>query len=147
MKTGERVELKAAKYWLTKLTSYMYSRGVPAKKIARVTLRHSVTLDKRNKKDARAFCQVECGSSLVHCSKAIEDLHERFIVGILLHEIAHVVLGCDNEPDDEVAVDEWIIKNFPEAGYAYYDTEYNNREALGVEAASAKFVNKIEKLK
>lgn len=136
------MNLPRARKWLRRLASYLYNARIGT--FERVTLRHSKALDARNKRSPRSFCQVECGSNLIHCSAAIEELESTEIVGLLLHEIAHIKTGCDQKPDDEVVADEWIVKRVPKAGYAYLGSvKYGKRMAHELETVSAKFVEML----
>jgi hypothetical protein len=80
--------------------------------------------DDRNQKDPRAFAYVEEGSFIIHAARNIERLPANFRVGILLHEIGHIVIKGFHGPDSEVDVDQWVLDSFPEANYDYEDAAY-----------------------
>lgn len=142
------MNLPRARKWLRRLTSYLYNAKIGT--FERVTLRHSKALDARNKRSSRSFCQVECGSSLIHCAEAIEKLESYEIVGLLLHEIAHIATGCDND-DDEVTADQWIADKVTKSGYYYasivhYESKNGRtRVAENLESVSNKFVVMLRK--
>ena len=130
---------------LSSLQFYLISKGIY---VPKMSLRHSKVLDEANKRSARSFCHIQCGSSVIHHAAALNRLPDTAIVGILLHEIGHAVLGCDIQPDDEVAVDEWIVKHVPQAKYEYSMVTYTSssgrkRVADNLETVSDSFVQQV----
>ncbi len=108
---------------------------------------HSRKADKNNADSARSFCFVIIGEHVIHCAGSIENLQDKFIIGILLHEIAHMIIE-EGRGDPELDVDEWVIENVPEAGYRYENTRYtdfNNkkRSAKNLECVTERFLKQI----
>lgn len=140
------MRLTSAKQWLDRI-----KRRYPGLALRGVRVTHNAYQDRRNREDPRAFCHVACGDKVIHCAAAIEQLDDREIVGLLLHEVGHIVLGCGRDPDDEVAVDEWVRNLAPESGYTYLDVRYMSRiggpvrTAVNLESVSHAFVNQLRK--
>jgi len=73
----------------------------------------------------RQFCSVEHGTMIIACAPATDALPGESRVGILLHEIGHVLYPLGSPLDvEEVEVDVWVRNVFPEAGYTYVDVPY-----------------------
>ncbi len=117
---------------------------------------HDSRQDRANREDSRAFCYVEnSGAPVVHCTKAIEWLPTEARIGVLMHEIGHLVLKAFEDDDAEVDVDEWCVTNFPEAKYAYADVTYYTlnkwgqkgevRVAKSLQTVSPAFVRILER--
>lgn len=108
---------------------------------AHVALVRSKKANEQNKASARQFCFVVIGQHDIHYADALLKLPMNFFVGILLHEIAHMVVREGRDP--ELDVDEWVIENVPDSGYEYRDVAYGHRRAANLECVSEKFVNMI----
>jgi hypothetical protein len=137
--------LKLLKKWLDENHSrYFWQRPWSGVKLSESRLANT-----QNKKDPRAFCYVIVGQKKIHHCKALALLPDQFIVGILLHEIGHILqVEDDPEVDDpEVDCDELILSRFPEAGYHYADARYTHdrekRVARNIECVSEKFLKEL----
>jgi hypothetical protein len=108
------------------LKAYLATRNVVIPGTVAVSYAaHSSRQDQVNREDSRAFCYVEnSGTPAIYCTKAIEWLPPEARIGVLLHEIGHLVLKAFEDDESEVDVDEWCVTNFPEAKYAYADVTY-----------------------
>ena len=127
--------------WLKLLKRYMKSKGFP---LNRVSLTHSRKADKRNANDPRGFCHVVLGRPTIHCAEALKTLPDQCIVGILLHELAHMIV--DEGEDPELDVDEWVLEKCPEAGYHYADIKYASpkfRVAKNLECVTKSFLKQL----
>lgn len=129
---------------LSALSSYLYRQKLLKKGPVRIGMSHAA--DVRNSEDARSFCHVKEGSRKINCTHAIELLPDEFVAGILLHELAHIILNDMERGDPELQADEWILENVPESGYKYKDVSYWDetwRDAEVVECVSKKFLKTI----
>lgn len=141
--------------WLNLLCSWLRKRGVK--------LRPALVIDekqvKANAKDPRAFCRVELGDKKknIYCAVALVALPPEAIVGILLHEITHMLIVEDGG-DPELADDEYVLDHFPQAGYHYATIEYATvemtpkfsgrvRTAKNIEVVSSNFIKTLKKEK
>ncbi len=112
-----------------------------------VMLTLSEKADENNAKKARSFCHVVLGRKSIYCAAALAALPEEFVVGILLHEVAHTIVNEGEDP--ELDVDEWVLENVPEAGYRYANVKYvdpitgRTRTAKNLERVSMGFLGKI----
>jgi hypothetical protein len=78
-----------------------------------------------NAKDPRAFCFVEKEfPNVIHCAEAIEGLPPEARVGVIYHEVGHILLNAFHGDESEVDVDEWCVNFIPTANYTYLDTPY-----------------------
>lgn len=138
---------------LKMLTKYLVDDREMPPGLLKVKAVHSHLLDYDHLNDPRAFCAVEEGiTNAIFCTDAIEKVPENVRVGLLLHEIGHLLLDAfDHEipGGEEVEVDAWILKNVPEAGYRYVDYPHvwrgKERTALNVQTVSDAFLKKVEK--
>jgi len=90
-----------------------------------VTLIHDPGHDAVNRRDPRAFCYVDADCpTAIRCASALEALHPPARIGVLLHEIGHIVLDAFDGDEAEIDVDSWCLDFVPEAGYTYMDTSY-----------------------
>ena len=143
-------KLRRAQWLLSDLRQYLQGRGFNMRGIK---LKYSAKADEDNAKRARAFCYIYPGKRVIHSAAAIECLDARVILGLLLHEITHIILtGSPQKPDPEVADDAFILENFPEAKYRYEPITYIVRTARGtyrkrvaknLETVSASFAARI----
>ena len=112
---------------------------------------HDPKCDRQNRASARAFCFVEDGSPVIHCAANIESLPCHVIVGLLLHEVGHMIVRSRQDP--EVGDDEFIVDNVPEAHYRYLARvpyiavggtgPSRKRIAKNIQAVSPSFVGSI----
>ncbi len=114
---------------------------------SKIKASHSFKADLDHEKSARSFCFVIIGERIIHYASTIKSLPETFIVGILLHEIAHMIIEEKNG-DPELGVDEWVINNVPEADYKYKNIRYIDftgkpRTAKNLECVSEEFLGLI----
>ncbi len=114
---------------------------------AHIKTSHSRKADAHHEDSARSFCFVILGERVIHYASAIKCLPDKFIVGILLHEIVHMIIE-EKPGDPELGVDEWVIENLPEAGYEYKSVRYIDftgkaRTAKDLECVSEKFLKTI----
>lgn len=119
--------------YLKPLLAYLKKKGHISRGMrSEIKVEHSFEADFKNERSrspakeeeaARSFCFVILGERTIYYASALKALPESFITGILLHEIAHMIV--ENERGDpELTVDEWVIANVPEAGYAYKNVRY-----------------------
>jgi hypothetical protein len=139
--------LTVAYHDLNRLTRYLVERKNVVEAAKRIGISHSLSLDRENLKDHRAFCAVERGYWRILCSRALEDVPSEVRFGILLHEVSHLVndyIGAG--PNDEVDTDSWVISAVPESDYHYKNIVYMNSlvgkmtTARNVESVSPKFL-------
>ncbi len=138
------MDLPYASAWLKKLLRELRRRKLG--NFYGVKLKHDKVCDQRNQKSPRAFCHVVIGKPEIHCSKAIEYLDSNFIVGILLHELIHMVVTEGDDP--ELDVDEFVIEHLRDTGYTYMDTKYfdpflGKRKAKSIECVKLSFLETI----
>ena len=131
---------------LLALTKYLETKGYP-RSLIRIQVEWSEDADLRNRKDPRGFCHVDPNEWKIYCSRAIEDVSPAVRMGLLLHEIGHLVLDAFDGDESEVDVDAWAMSAIPEAGYHYMPVyEYFNSQigetvkAKNIEALCASFV-------
>lgn len=143
--------LPRANLWLKLLLRELRRRGLTSA-VRGIKLRASKVVSARNAKSPRAFCQVTVGSSVIECAPEIEALPQAFIVGILLHEVAHIIL--ESEPGDpELNVDEFVLDQVEDSGYAYRDAEYVTvtdeqprwRKAKNIEWVRESFLERLKR--
>ncbi len=128
---------------LSGLVDHLRYRGLVTNWLkSKIRLRRSQRANANNKKSPRSFCHVIIGEFNIHYADALLDLPLEFVVGILLHEIAHMIIEEDGG-DPELGVDEWVLENVPEAGYSYRDAKYGRRVAKNLECVSLLFVGEV----
>jgi hypothetical protein len=91
---------------------------------AGIKLRWDSDYDLANKEDPRAICYVRSDDPAIYCSGAIEALAPEVRMGVLLHEVGHLILEAFCGDDCEVDVDDFCINDVAESGYHYADSEY-----------------------
>jgi len=134
---------------LKKLSMYLAEREVVPLSVTRIQLRHDADLDKANRRNPRFLCAVHPHEWLIRCALAIERVNPEVRVGVLLHEIGHMVLPAFNGAKSEVEVDEFVISQVPEAGYYYGDHGYYSPQhekdviAKNVEHVSINFLRLV----
>lgn len=127
---------------LLALLTHLRDRGLVTNWLrSKVRLVRSKKANDQNKASARQFCFVFLGEHKIHFSDALLKLPEEFIVGILLHEIAHMVVKEGRDP--ELDVDEWVVEHVPEAHYHYADARYGKRVAKNLECVGREFFDLI----
>lgn len=136
------------KNYLDPLLSYLSDQDLITNWMkAHITVSHSRMADANNERSARSFCFVVIGEHKINCATAISALPPEFIIGILLHEIAHMVIEEDGG-DPELGVDEWVLENVTDSGYKYENVSYigrtdKARTAKSLERVSNKFLTLI----
>lgn len=137
--------------WLKALVTYMCkSLDVPnARMLRKVWMKHSTKAEINNQRSSRSFCYVYGdGEPVVHYAEALTRLNTENVVGILIHELAHLIVQS-GPVDDEVDADQWILEAFPEAKYRYTDAVYVSpwtermRTARNVQCVSREFLRKL----
>ena len=113
--------LEKTEHDLGALVEYLVTEKGHDATLRELRIVHSPKLDRRNKEDPRAFCEVEEGNPEILCSRSIEVIGAAHRVGILLHEIAHHGIDGFKSVKSEVDVDVAILKQLPSAGYDYDD--------------------------
>jgi hypothetical protein len=139
---------------LDALTRYMAAKSTWTN-LSQLRVRHSPNADVLNRRRPRQFCHVFPRSLIIHCTSQIENVSEQVRLGLLIHEIGHIVQQAfhDNGDDEcEVTVDEWVTYNFPEAGYKFADHRYRSwggryRTAKAIEHVSKKFTQLVLKVR
>jgi len=121
-----------------------------AARVRGIRAAHDPKHDRKNRENPRAFCYVQEQDWTIHCASALERAAPPLRVGVLLHEIGHLVLNAFKEgQESEVDVDSWVLDIFPESGYTYVDGSYfaphNQRftVAKNVQHVSPEFVLRI----
>jgi len=156
-----KLRLRKAESDLHALLAYMIAEhGAPEDRLLDVTILHDAEHDKENARDPRAFCFVEKERpNFIHCAKAIEELTPEARVGVLYHEIGHILLNAFHGDESEVEVDEWCLTFLPMSNYTYRDTAYLvtgkvgksdvawGRIAKSLQSVAPGFVRVLEKYK
>lgn len=139
---------------LEKLVKYLVNEHGMTPELLDLGLERSRTQDKHHDRSPRAFCHVEKDKWTIFCTGAMEEIPGTVRIGVLLHEIGHLVLDAfDSElPDgEEVEVDSWIVLMIPEAGYTYTECEHTWRgkivDALNVQTVSEDFLRRIRNVR
>lgn len=97
--------------------------------VSALKIEHDPKQDEQNQKDPRAFCYVRPDNlGTIYCAANLEQVLPEVRMGILIHEIGHIVLDAFNGEESEVDVDAWIESEIPEAGYTYENTGYTRFE-------------------
>lgn len=131
--------------YLRPLLKYLEQQGLISTWMkSQIRAVNSRKADANHKKSARSFCFVIIGEHVIYCASALTDLPDEYLVGILLHEVAHMIIEEDGG-DPELGVDEWILENVPEAKYQYADLHYadKRRKSNNLERVSEKFLREI----
>ncbi len=136
--------------WLKALVKYVAkSMSAPhAKMLRRVRMKHSAIAEQNNKKSSRSFCYVNLNGETIYYAESLAYLDTEFIIGILLHELAHLIVKT-GPVDDEVDADLWILEAFPMAKYGYEDAVYASaatgrlRTAKNLQCVSREFLRKL----
>ncbi len=134
--------------YLNPLLEYLRDRGLITTWMkSKIKTTHSRKADENHVKSPRSFCFVIIGEHNIHYASMLKGLPDPFIVGILLHEIAHMIIA-EEQGDPELGVDEWVLENVPEAGYTYKNIRYIDfndkpRTAKNLECVSKTFLTLI----
>lgn len=124
------------------LLAYLRDRGLISTWLKnKVRLVRSKKANEQNHAAARQFCFIIIGEHEIHYADALLKLPMNFLVGILLHEITHMVVKEGRDP--ELDVDEWVFEKVPEAGYDYRDCRYGKRVAKNLECVSETFIAEL----
>lgn len=127
---------------LAALLVYLRDRGLVTPWLkSKIKLVRSKKAEVNNKASPRAFCFVIIGEYNIHFSEALLKLPIHFVVGILLHEVAHMVVREGRDP--ELDVDEWVLDYVPEAEYTYQNVTYGRRQAHNLERVSVEFCDLV----
>ncbi len=116
-------------------------RGLPPECQA-ITAKYSQEEDARNLQNPRGFCHTEQGKPEIFCSRALEDTDREVRVGILLHEIGHIMLNAFDGDESEVDVDEWVTQMTPKGAYRYFQ-DYTYQNSLYGEPVTAHSVQMV----
>ena len=108
-----------------------------------VALIHDSAHDQENLRDPRAFCYVDPEyPGEIRCAAALESLRREARIGVLFHEIGHIVLNAFHGDESEVDVDHWCRTFVPESAYTYMDTAYW-RDGKGRRPVTAKALEHV----
>jgi hypothetical protein len=80
----------------------------------------STDAQRQHKGSARSFCFTMPRQTKIFTAPEIENIPDRYMAGILLHELGHIFLqrfSMRNREQDEVAVDQFCL--YFNVGYAY----------------------------
>lgn len=110
------MKLDRTEFALEKLLNFLEANGLITDRQG-FAIEHNEEQDALNAADPRAFCYTQPGTGIISCTKQIEFLPDRALLGILLHEIGHIELGAFNGDQSEIDVDEWCVNT--ETGYQY----------------------------
>jgi hypothetical protein len=104
---------------LSALKDYILEHGGHSS-VSSIKLQWSDQAERDNINDPRVFCHTIDGSSSIYCSLNLCKLPTENIVGILIHEIGHIVRKQASDAGrEEVECDLWVKHNYPEIGYEY----------------------------
>lgn len=133
--------MSRAAFALKNLVAWLIENGhLTEKNTEAYALEHSPEQDVRNAADPRAFCYVTPNEvGIIYCARALDNLPDRALVGILLHELGHIELGAFNGDESEVDVDEWGTALG--VGYEYGNATYDNPYAQTVTAKNIEVVS------
>jgi len=118
-------KMDIANEFLQALCFYLYDKHDLPRKFVRVLVVHNADQDRLNRSDPRAFCFVREEKPLrIEAAKALESLPDQFLLGVLYHELGHLVLGAFGTSGDEPKVDLWCTEFAPELRYTYSSVTY-----------------------
>jgi hypothetical protein len=133
---------------------YINNSGRGPKREMGVSLHHGAADKEENKRDARHFASAsvfDSGSGLAYVisyARALNSLPRRVRIGVLLHEIAHLLTWKSRRDASEVAADVWISRHVPEAEFNYAGASYTHkgrhRSAKNVETVCSEFLRLID---
>lgn len=133
------------------LVNYLITEhSLSGRLLLKLRIKHSLEQDDHNRKDPRAFCHVARGEKYIYCTQALEFVPVHVRLGILLHEIAHILNDAFDGDESEIVVDEFCVFKIPESGYKYLDQvvymspwDHAPIAAKNIEAVTGDFVYRI----
>jgi hypothetical protein len=129
------------------LIKYLINQEIVDPVAARIEIKFSWQQDMRNDQDPRGFAMVMSDKLEIHVAEAINSLPPEYRIGILLHELAHLVADTFLDEDSEVDTDLWILASVPESGYSYGNVSYvlgdTKKVAKNLQKVSEKFLEII----
>jgi len=137
-----------AKADLRKLLAHLATFDPWPKRYSKIKLVWVKCQDETNLKNPRAFCFTQRGDLSIYCARALNELPVEARVGVLLHELGHIVMDAFDGDECEVTADQFGF-DLREAGYGYKDVEYVNPisyelvRANSLETVSPQFVEKL----
>ncbi len=114
----------AAQLTLAYLCDYLIDHHALAPSFMSLSLEIDPEQDEKNKKDPRAFCYVTPGVLTIFTTLALPALPPEAMMGVMLHEIAHLHLNAFKGDESEVDVDAFCTCEISESGYHYANVEY-----------------------
>jgi hypothetical protein len=119
------LSLIAANALLKRLLWHLCTRHDLPGGFKKVRVVHDQNQDRLNIKNPRAFCFVAGEKPFeIHATYRLENLPEKFILGVLYHELGHIVLNAFDSNADEPKVDAWCLEFAPELRYGYASVTY-----------------------
>ena len=117
-----------------------------------IVVQYSEDADGYNIKDPRVFCFTQVNHPVIFCSRALEDVDREIRVGILIHEIGHIVLNAFEGDESEIDVDHWVVDTLPKGSYGYvHEIKYLNSArgeevtAWNLERVTQAFLREIDR--
>ncbi len=144
-------DLKRLKNDLGQLKRYLQRKGLGDEHLDKIVVEHDADLDEDNYENPRNFCMVQEGSHVIRCSLFLNYIARDVRIGILLHEISHIINNAFEGAESEVDADLWITEELPETGYRYQDVYFTRAGedkcvlAEKVETVSFSFMRKLNK--
>ena len=142
-------DLERIKSYLRPKVRFAHDAAKRRKLLDKITLRNTAVAERNNKENPRMVCYVVSGSHVINCSRASEAVGPRARVGLLIHEMGHVLTRSGDVPDEEVQADLWVEMQFHHSGYTYRDHIYVSPHtgkqvtAKHVEHVSEEFLKKL----
>jgi hypothetical protein len=137
---------------LHRLTRYLADSGLVHHAVISIDAKWSQEEDKRNIEDPRGFCHTVQDKTIIYCSRALEDVDREVRVGVLIHEIGHIVLGAFDGEESEVDVDAWVSGILKPGTYCYLQTySYMNSlieeqvKAMNIQRVTTAFLRELDK--
>ena len=140
-------KLKKTKRDLSKIKRYLEDKGVDT--VSDIFVEHDFELDEDNLHNPRNFCSVAPKERVIHCTKYLDEAPRNARVGILLHEIGHVIANAFDGDECEVDADEWVITSIPDAKLHYATVSYSRAgkkvKAVAVQCVNDRFLEMIDR--
>jgi hypothetical protein len=139
--------LQALTWVFERLTAHL--ARVWDKRAAKLKIALSERRDQDNARDARAMAFVTHRGHTVHVAEALAQVPPVFTLGVLLHEVVHVVRSHFDGDEGEVDVDATIVEEIPGASYGYADVDYRHpvnglrRRARNLQRVGVTFARKV----